>query len=74
MTTPRMRMKTTILPEPVSDAAASGADGQIDALLARSDLSDELREELEGYKEDIAEGEFTASDAKYVDALARRLG
>ena len=63
-----------VLAEPVSGEQASGAGGMIDTLLARDDLSDELREELEGYKEDIAEGEFTAADAQYVSALAKRLG
>ncbi|WP_299620703.1 hypothetical protein [Pelagibius sp.] len=46
----------------------------IDKLLAAPGRSDALKEELEGYKEDIAEGEFTAADLRYVRALAARLG
>lgn len=46
----------------------------IDKLLAAPGRSESLKEELEGYKEDIAEGEFTAADLRYVRALAARLG
>ncbi|HEY9549648.1 MAG TPA: hypothetical protein VIR45_09115 [Kiloniellaceae bacterium] len=42
-------------------------------LLARGGHSEELRNELEGYKEDIAEGEFTAADHQYLRALYKRL-
>jgi hypothetical protein len=45
----------------------------IDGLLGRSDISEYLREELEGYKEDIGEGEFEASDRAYLRALHGRL-
>ena len=45
----------------------------IDKLLARKGISEELREELEGYKEDIAEGEFNAADRKYLKAMHQRL-
>ncbi len=45
----------------------------IDKLLAGAAQSKELREELKGYKEDIAEGEFTAADRRYLRALAARL-
>jgi len=44
----------------------------IDDLLAR-DISETAREELLGYKEDIAEGEFDGSDLKYLRALGARL-
>lgn len=57
---------------PVSDA--SGDAELIDNLLARSDLSEDTREELEDYKRDIAEGEFTEADSQYLSALAKRLG
>lgn len=57
--------------EPLGEAADDSA--LIESLLAREDLSDEMREELEGYKDDIAEGEFTASDSRYLNALAKRL-
>ena len=45
----------------------------IDQLLAKSGISDTLREELEGYKEDIAEGEFNEGDRRYLRALSERL-
>lgn len=56
---------------PTGDAA--GDVKRIDQLLNRSDISASLREELEGYKEDIDEGEFTASDRQYLVALQKRL-
>ena len=45
----------------------------IEGLLGRSDISEHLREELEGYKEEIAEGDFAASDRAYLHALNTRL-
>lgn len=45
----------------------------IEKLLSRPDSSAALREELEGYKEDIAEDEFTAADYRYLRALHTRL-
>ncbi len=42
-------------------------------LLAKSDISKDLRQELQGYKEDIAEGEFEDMDRKYLRALQARL-
>ncbi len=42
-------------------------------LLAKSDISTDMREELQGYKEDIAEGEFEDMDRKYLRALHARL-
>ncbi len=42
-------------------------------LLAKSDISKDMREELQGYKEDIAEGEFEDMDHKYLRALHARL-
>jgi len=56
---------------PTGDAA--GDVNRIDQLLNRSDISASLREELEGYKEDIEEGDFTASDRQYIEALQKRL-
>lgn len=55
-------------------AQNSEALALIDKLLAAPGRSESLKEELEGYKEDIAEGEFTAADLRYVRALATRLG
>ena len=45
----------------------------IDKLLAMPDCSEALREELEEYKADIANGEFAARDHQYVRALYNRL-
>ncbi len=54
-------------------ADTSGDTALIEKLLARDDLSEETREELEDYKEDIAEGEFSAADSRYLQALAKRI-
>ena len=45
----------------------------IEKLLAGPAHSEALREELVGYKEDIAEGEFTPADLRYLKALMARL-
>jgi len=45
----------------------------LDKLLAMPGRSDALREELEEYKADIANGEFHARDHQYVRALYNRL-
>lgn len=45
----------------------------IDRLLARSDLSQDMRDELTGMREDIGSGEFTARDRKYLQSLEARL-
>ena len=46
----------------------------IERLLARSSISDTLREELADFKRAIADGTFEDMDARYVRALAKRLG
>jgi hypothetical protein len=46
----------------------------IDRLLARTTISESLREELGEFKSNIAKGEFDAMDARYLSALANRLG
>jgi hypothetical protein len=46
----------------------------IERLLARSSISDTLREELGDFKRAIAEGTFEEMDAQYIRALAKRLG
>ena len=66
-----------------NDAAASPApDASMDdkralaligGLLARPGISEYLREELLGYKEDIAEGAFEEMDRNYLSALNARL-
>jgi hypothetical protein len=45
----------------------------IDRLLARSGLSEDMRDELGGMREDIGSGEFTARDRKYLQSLEARL-
>ena len=58
-----------------ADAAAKNAESLalIDRLLARGGHSDAFREELDGYKADIAAGEMTDADHSYVRALYKRL-
>jgi len=56
---------------PLPDDAESLA--LIDAIKAQPDLSEALSEELEGYREDIAEKQFEESDRKYLRALHQRL-
>lgn len=55
----------------------AGSDAEslalIDQLLARRDVSQELRDELDGYKADIAASEFTDADRRYLRAMHRRL-
>ena len=58
-------------PDPKGANAESLAE--IRKLLARSGISDDLREELKGYKTDIAEGEFLEADRRYLRALSARL-
>ncbi len=45
----------------------------IDKMLKKFSVSASMREELKGYKEDIADGEFEASDRQYLRALHARL-
>src|SRR3546814_17702559 len=45
----------------------------IERLLARSGQSEALREELEGYRSDIAAGEFNDPDHQYLSPLYKRL-
>ena len=45
----------------------------IERLLARTSLSEALREELVEFKRAIADGSFDEMDAQYVRALAKRL-
>jgi hypothetical protein len=58
----------------VSAADKAEAIRLIDRLLARRTVSETLREDLTELKEAIAEGSFDAMDARYVRALAKRLG
>ncbi len=60
---------------PAAKAGAKHADSMalIDELLAKSKISTDMREELKGYKTDIAEGEFDARDRRYLSAVHKRL-
>jgi len=67
-------------PGPAADDGEAVATGEaatdlklIERLLSGKEVSSSLREELEGYKEDIKEGEFTTSDRRYLEALDKRL-
>ncbi len=61
--------------EPTAERAKEDADSLalIDKMLSRPGVSESLREELESYKEDIAEGEFEQSDRQYIRAVYERL-
>ena len=61
--------------EPPAETAKKDADSLvlIDELLAKTGISEDLREELENYKADIAEGEFEEADRRYVRDLHERL-
>lgn len=58
-----------------ADAAAKNAESLalIEKLLSKAGLSADLREELEDYKTDIAENDFTDGDHRYIRALCKRL-
>ena len=58
----------------VSAADKAEAARLIDRLLARKTISGTLREDLAELKEGLADGTFDAMDARYVRALAKRLG
>ena len=62
-------------PEPPAETARKDTDSiaLIDKLLAKSGISEDLREELKGYKTDIAEGEFQEADRRYLRAISARL-
>jgi hypothetical protein len=46
----------------------------IDRLLARKNLSSNLREDLAEFKQTLSEGNLDAADSRYLRALAKRLG
>lgn len=61
--------------EPVSNFTGNEAQTPelIDKLLARQGNSEAFREELEDYKSDLASGDFTPNDHRYIQALYQRL-
>lgn len=59
---------------PQEDAAKNNESlALIEKLLAKAASSEELRRELEDYKADIAAGDFTDGDHRYLRALCKRL-
>ncbi len=58
---------------PISAGEAREDLALIDRILRDHDVSDDTREELDGYREDIEAGEFTAADRNYLKALQKRL-
>jgi DNA primase len=60
-------------PHVAAARAPSDALALIDELLTKHEISDETREELADYKEDIAAGEFTEADHRYLQALYQRV-
>lgn len=58
---------------PISAAEAREDLALIDRILRDHSVSEDTREELDGYREDIEAGEFTASDRNYLKALQKRL-
>ena len=60
-------------PEDPPVAETRDDEARIDRLLAKYELSEQTREDLTDLKEDIAEGEFTESDRRYLQALEQRL-
>lgn len=53
----------------------TGDDGElIEKLLASSTVSASTKDELRGFKDDLAKGELDPSDRKYIRDLAQRVG
>ena len=59
---------------PVSSPDKAEAARIIDRLLARKNLSSNLREDLAEFKRTLSDGSFDEVDSRYVRALAKRLG
>jgi hypothetical protein len=64
--------------EDVTDSTKSSRDDSeslklIERMMTHAKDNEDFREELNGYKEDIAEGEFTDRDRKYLRDLHARL-
>lgn len=60
--------------DPVAVGDNAEALRTIERLLARPGLFEGTRDELMGYRDDIASGEFGAEERRYLAALAARLG
>jgi hypothetical protein len=63
--------------EAETPADAAGRDAEalalIDKLLARPGVTETFRDEMAGYKRDIADGAFENADHRYLVALQKRL-
>jgi len=61
--------------EPPAEASARDAEALalIEKLLARSGITETFRDEMAGYKRDIADGAFENTDYSYLVALQKRL-
>ena len=70
---PEVEVDAEALAEKVHDARDAESLALIERMLARRQLAEATRDELTGYKEDIADGEFDEADRKYVRALHGRL-
>ena len=60
--------------EPASAGGKSDEARLVERLLARKDISDTLRSDLEEFKRQLASGQLDRMDADYLRALAKRLG
>ena len=60
--------------EPESGGGKSDEARLVERLLARKDISDTLRSDLEEFKRQLASGQLDRMDADYLRALAKRLG
>ena len=60
--------------EPASGGGKSDEARLVERLLARKDISDTLRSDLEEFKRQLASGQLDRMDADYLRALAKRLG
>lgn len=58
----------------VADGDRSQEARIVERLLSRKEISDTLRDDLEGFRKQIAEGKLEQMDADYIHALAQRLG
>lgn len=60
-------------PHPAAFSAGEEQDAALIERLLDMPLSDDTRQELRDLRADLAAGEFTAEDSRYVRALAQRL-
>lgn len=60
-------------PVVIDDEHAAETLRLLDTLLAKGDISEDFREELEGYKADMAAGELDGNDHRYIRAVFKRL-